>query len=147
MSIMSQFTALAMNAYDTCSIKQDVYKDLVGNINHETSLAYGKKVSEEVANFVSSPPISDKMGEANKSFDYIIQNCSVPEKALKMIADYNQNIYDSLDLYKNTVPHTIPELGDGMSGMVLTAGILGAVAGVGYLARKYNERKAKSDDR
>jgi hypothetical protein len=140
MSIMSQFSALALDAYTKCSIDREVYRNLVGNVNYETNLAYGKKVSEEVANFVSTGPISEKMGEANKLFDYVVHNCDVSERILKASADYNQNIYDSLDLYKNTAPHSIPVFGEGMTNVVLGLGMMGVVAGIGYLTSKYNNR-------
>jgi hypothetical protein len=127
MSILSQFTALAINAYDRCSINKGMFEDLVGNINHATNLAYGKKVSEDVANFVSTPPISDRMGEANKLFDYVTKECGVPERILKMSADYNQNIYDSLEIYKNTTPHAIPEFGE-LSMIMIGLSFVGIVA-------------------
>ena len=112
MSIISQFTALAMDAIYKCDSMKEVYKNLVGNINDETNLAYGKEVSQDVANFVSTSPISDKIGEANRALDYLIKDCSIPESIVKHTANYNQNIYDSLDIYKHTTPHAIPEFGE-----------------------------------
>ena len=112
MSILTQFTALATAGLYKCSSVTDAYKDMIGNVNHETSLAYGKEVSQDVANFVSTSPISDKIGEANRALDYLIKDCSIPESIVKHTANYNQNIYDSLDIYKHTTPHAIPEFGE-----------------------------------
>jgi len=109
---MTQFTALAMDALYACSSVTDLYRDMVGNINHEVNLAFGNKVSEDVANFVSTPPILDKVAEVNGAVDSLTKNCYMTENALKHIADYNQNIYDSLDIYKHTTPHAIPEFGE-----------------------------------
>jgi hypothetical protein len=83
------------------------------------------------------------MGEANKMFDYVVHNCDVSERILKASADYNQNIYDSLDLYRNTVPHSIPVFGEGMADAILGVSMVAGVLGAGYFIKKYNERKAR----
>ena len=127
MSILSQFTALATGELYKCDSAKEVYENLVGNINHETNLAYGKEVSERVANFVSTPPVSDKVGEVNKALEYIANECSRSEIFMKNFADYNQNIYDSLDLYKNTTPHAIPEFGE-LSIIMVGLSFVGIIA-------------------
>lgn len=127
MSVLSQFMALATDALYKCSTFTDTYKNLVNSVNHQTSLSYGSKVSEDVANFVSTSPISDKMGEANGHLDFLIKNCDVSEGMMKIIADYNQNIYDSLDIYKHTTPHAIPEFGE-LSIIMVGLSFVGIVA-------------------
>lgn len=104
-----------------------LYENLVGTINSSTELRFGNKVSEDVANFVSNPSISDRMGEANKALDYLVKNCDRSEGAIKMFTDYNQNIYDSLEIYKNTTPHAIPEFGE-LSIIMVGLSFVGIVA-------------------
>ena len=104
-----------------------LYENLVGNINHETEARFGNKVSEDVANFITTSSMSDKLGEANRALDYLVKNCDRSEGAIKMFNDYNQNIYDSLDMYQNTTPQAIPEFGE-LSIIMVGLSFVGIVA-------------------
>jgi hypothetical protein len=127
MSILSQFSALAMGEIYSCDSARNIYERVVGNINSSTEGRFGNKVSEDVANFVSTPPVSDNMGDVNKVFEYLTSQCSIPETVIRRSMDYNQNIYDSLELYKGTTPQAIPEFGE-LSIIMIGLSFVGIVA-------------------
>ncbi len=123
---------------DSEELKQKIEDYVILFKNKGNSSSYIRTIIFSIQSFCES---NDKMGEANKALDYLVKNCDVSERAMKILVDYNQNIYDSLDMYKNTTPHSIPDFGDGLSSAVLGIGMMGVVFGIGYAMNKYNNRK------
>lgn len=102
--IIIKSNSMATASLEECSALENIYVNNVGTVNNAVSGRFGtEEVSQRVADHVTNGgTASDSIGVANSAAKELVDKCLYSENSVKeVLGDFNQNIIDSVTIYKN----------------------------------------------